>query len=139
MSMVEMVLENRLLNPDASFVFDRFWPSEVAYGKMLLRPDSNYEFEAIEENLHKINALYVWCFSGQGWNRYREGHEDPAHALQQHQYYQVCQNYREINGMMKKRRVERNLLYEIESDGSPEALEIFTKLVRVYATTRPAN
>lgn len=133
-AMVEMVRRNRFINPNASFIFDRFWPSEVAYGLRLLRRESKYEWKEIENQLAEAGAIYIWCFSSKGWSRYQEGHTDPAHALTQVEYRQIYQNYNEIRGEMMKLRPDRHALYEIEQDG--ENLLQFAQKIETLCSTK---
>jgi thymidylate kinase len=102
-------------------VLDRFWPSEIAYGTKLFRPDSGYE--AIAEQIHaevvKENYLYVFCFSRHAWSRYKRGHTDPAHSLTEEQYRKVWKNYTEIYTVLKS--LGANLIqYILEEDGMEE-------------------
>lgn len=101
-----------------SVVLDRFWPSEVAYGK-LFRPDSGYGAfaDSFHNEIKKLNYLYVFCMSPSSWGRYKQGHVDPAHSLTREQYRKVWDNYTEIyNGM--KNRGEKCLLYVLDTDGT---------------------
>jgi thymidylate kinase len=111
----ENILDN-IQESEQTFVLDRFWPSEVAYGSWLLRPRNNYTLRAaiIHEALARVGGLYVFCFSAKGWDRYRAGHEDPAHALSKDQYYQVYANYKNLFQELDYNKV---LLYNLDTDG----------------------
>jgi thymidylate kinase len=102
-------------------VLDRFWPSEVAYGCKLFRPESEYQLvaEALHTEVVKHNYLYIFCFSTQGWNRYKKGHVDPAHSLTLEQYLQVWKNYQEIRDILMKLGVN-TIPYILEEDGLDE-------------------
>lgn len=76
-------------------ILDRFWPSEMAYGVNLFRPNSGYAevADALHQRIIKLDYLYIFAFSYSGWNRYKKGHTDPAHSLTEEQYATIYKFY----------------------------------------------
>lgn len=112
-------------------ILDRFWPSEVAYGLKMFRSDSNYDLVAdkLHERIKKLNYLYVFCFSPGSWNRYKQGHVDPAHSLTKDQYCEIWKSYERLHDNMKKLG-DNVLLYIFDHDGTEESLPHYINLVR---------
>lgn len=99
-------------------ILDRFWPSEMAYGVKLFRPNSGYGEIATElfNKTQKHNCIYIFCFSSMGWNRYKVGHNDPAHSLSREEYDQIWENYKYTYELLKSGDT-KTALYSIEDDG----------------------
>lgn len=115
-------------------ILDRFWPSEMVYGINMLRPMSGYEQVAdhLLERTKKHDVIYVFCFSINGWNRYKVGHTDPAHSLNKEQYMWVWQHYFQQYERLKQLGV-KTAMYSIEDDGSdPVNLATFLNNINGY-------
>ncbi len=115
-------------------ILDRFWPSEMAYGVKMFRPHSNYA-ETADKLLQRTlihKPIYIFCFSIQGWNRYKVGHVDPAHSLSKEQYMMVWQNYFEVYKGLHDMGV-KTAVYSIEDHGvDPANLAEFLGLINDY-------
>lgn len=99
-------------------VLDRFWPSEIAYGVNLFRPDSDYAKTGHEMFLRtqKHKCIYIFCFSTNGWKRYSVGHTDPAHSLNREQYEKIWVSYANTYDYLQRLGV-LTASYSIEENG----------------------
>lgn len=133
-NIMDNVRDNLLIGN--SIVLDRFWPSEIAYGK-LFRPASNYGDVAdyLHNEIKKLNYLYIFCMSPSAWGRYKKGHVDPAHTLSFEDYTKVWLNYVELyNGMVA--HSEKAILYVLDTEGTHEPVKHAEFMNLVYELTK---
>jgi thymidylate kinase len=129
-NIIENVHTNQALG--FSVILDRFWPSEVAYGKVF-RPESGYDFERIAELTDECNPLYVFCFAKGAWARYAQGHTDPAHSLTKEQFFQVAENYKKIYASLQSLGA-KVISYVMEEDGKDEeSLKSYMNQMQIWA------
>ena len=97
-------------------ILDRYFPSELAYGSTMGR-GNHYNKTALE--LHKevimLDCLFIFCSSEGAWNRYKQGHVDPAHSLNEQQYKAITKTYEELSGIYIPKL---GIKYRIEIEGN---------------------
>jgi thymidylate kinase len=89
-------------------VFDRLWPSEECYGKVL-RPNTMINPAAIRHAVSKLDPAYIFCLdSAPGTegayrsSRRHQQHLDPAHPYDEETYLSVYANYWQLYNTMRE-------------------------------------
>lgn len=106
-------------------VLDRFWPSEITYGR-LFRPDSGYEqgVGAILKSISDLDVTYVNCFSAYAMTRYFEDSKpDPAHQLSRKDFETIQSAYGSL--FCDLAHTEHVVHFQIELHGSSITLPRF--------------
>lgn len=114
------ILDNAEKNFNVTFILDRFWPSEMAYGLLLFRPHSGYGVTSLmlHTRISKLGGMYIFCMSKNGLKRYKDANRqigsDTAHILTDANYRQVYKNYTTIYQGLTSGKISK---YEIEEEG----------------------
>lgn len=95
-------------------VFDRLWPSELCYGK-ILRPDTMINPDRIRTEVSELEPVYIFCLdsvSGEaGADRAvkrHKAHLDPAHPYDDAPFKAIYMEYLNLSGKMRMHPVTHN-------------------------------
>jgi thymidylate kinase len=97
-------------------ILDRYFLSELVYGSIMGR-GNHYNKTALElhKEVIKLDCLFIFCSSEGAWNRYKQGHVDPAHSLNEEQYKQITNTYEQISAIYIPKL---GIKYRIEIEGN---------------------
>lgn len=85
-----------------SVVFDRLWPSELCYGKVM-RPDTMINPSIIRQAVSELDPVYIFCLDERGAEFAANRHDqliDPAHPYDRAAYLRVYREYEELHKLM---------------------------------------
>lgn len=123
MNVADFIKKN--LDNGHDVVLDRFWPSEIAYGRVF-RSNADYPrlVPRLLKEIEHLDITYVHCDSPNAAKRYfAEKKHDPAHSLTQREFEVIRENYMGIfDSMPNPKKV---VPYELEKDGTYDELPRF--------------
>lgn len=113
-------------------VFDRLWPSEWCYGRILRSHISeHYLYDRVWDALRIYDPAYIFCFSDKAHERHEANHEDQDHRYCVSEYAQIYGEYKHLCSDMQlgskmqlgeaaaERGISSKILtYSIESNGA---------------------
>lgn len=121
--------ETNIIKLHRPVVIDRFWPSELCYGKVL-RPGNPYYYNwgLMEEKVTKLGGIYVFCDSKTALERHKK-QVDADHPYSDDIYIAIRAQYHSLLSALHQR--QDVMQYSIEKHG--EHLHIFAETIRQRA------
>lgn len=96
---LDNIIDNMLMGRNV--IIDRHWPSEVCYGSVLRKVDTDLIRKRFEGKLRELGARYIFCFNPKA-GELHEADKDPDHPYDADIYDEIYRNYYDLYIDMKE-------------------------------------